>query len=110
MKIILNKKRLITLETKSSIFYKLTPKIIAEDGLVRVNGLFGNLKIGNTKDTLYYRYYDGIGFLFSDATGNYGGTGLVELRNLIIYGVDMKNSKFASNKKHHIYISGKSFT
>ena len=102
MEIILNKKRLITLETKSSIFYKLTPKIIAEDGLVRVNGLFGNLKIGNTKDTLYYRYYDGIGFLFSDATGNYGGTGLVELRNLIIYGVDMKNSKFASNKKHHI--------
>ena len=94
------------------IVYKLTPRIITENGLVQINGLFGNLKIGNfknTKDTLHYRYYDGIGIFF-DVTGNYGGTGLDELRNLIIYGVDMENSKFASNKKHHIYIIGKSFT
>ena len=46
------------------IVYKLTPRIIDEDGLVQVNGLFGNLKIGNTKDTLHYRYYDGIGVFF----------------------------------------------
>ena len=42
------------------IVYKLTPRIITEDGIVQVNGLFGNLKIGNTKNTLHYRYYDGI--------------------------------------------------
>ena len=47
-------------------------------------------------------------FEFFDATGSYGGTGLDELRNLIIYGVDMKNS-FSTNKKH-VYILGKSFT
>ena len=70
---------------------------------------FGNLKIGNTKDTLHYRYYDGIGVFF-DASVGYGGTGLNELRNLIIYGVNMKNFTFATNKKHHIYILGKSFT
>ena len=46
------------------IVYKLTPRIITEDGPVQVNGLFGNLKIGNTKDTLHYRYYDGIGVFF----------------------------------------------
>ena len=41
------------------IVYKLTPRI-TEDGIVQTNGLFGNLKIGNTKNTLQYRYYDGI--------------------------------------------------
>ena len=51
------------------IVYKLTPRIITEDGLVQVNGLFGNIKIRNTKGTLHYRYYDGIG-LFFDAAGN----------------------------------------
>ena len=58
---------------------------------------------------MHYRYHDGIGVFFY-ARGGYGGTGLNELRNLILYGVDMKNSTFASNKKHHIYIIGKSFT
>ena len=44
-----------------------------------------------------YRHYDGINVFF-DATGNYGGSGLDELRNLIIYGADMKNSAYATNK------------
>ena len=48
--------------------------------------------------------------MFFYATGSYGGTGLNELRNLILYGADMKNSSNATNKKHHIYILGKSFT
>ena len=91
------------------IVYKLTSRIIAEDRIVQTNGLFGNLKLGNTKNTLHYRYYDGTGVFFY-ATGSYGGTGLNELRNLIIYEVDMKNSSNATNKKHHIYILGKSFT
>ena len=91
------------------IVYKLTPRTITEDGIVQVNRLLGNLKIGNTKNTLHYRYYDGIGVFF-DARGGYGGTGLNELRNFILYGVDMKNSSHATNKKHHIYILGKSFT
>ena len=89
--------------------YKLTPRIIHEHGLVQVNGLFGNLKIGNTKDTLHYRYHDGIGVFF-DARDGYGGTGLNEYRNLILYGGDMKNSSHKTNKNHHIYIIGKSFT
>ena len=76
--------------------YKLTPRIIDEDRLVQVNGLFGNLKIGNTKDTLHYRYHDGIGVFF-DVSGGYGGNELNEHRNLILYGADMKNSTFASN-------------
>ena len=46
------------------ILYKLTPRIITEDGLVQVNGSFGNLIIGNTRDTLHYRYHDGIGVFF----------------------------------------------
>ena len=87
-----------------NIVYKLTPTIITEDGIIQTNGLFGNLK-----NTLHYRYYDGIGVFF-DATGSYGGTGLNELINLIIYGADMKNSSNTSNTKHHIYILGKSFT
>ena len=86
--------------------YKLTPRIITEDGIIQSNGLFGNLKIGNTKNTLHYRYYDGIGVFF-DATGSYGGTGVNELRNLILYGADMKNPLYSTNKKHHIYILGK---
>ena len=47
---------------------------------------------------------------FFYVTGSYGGTGLNELRNLIIYEVDMKNSSNATNKKHRIYTLGKSFT
>ena len=43
-------------------------------------------------------------------TGCYGRTGLNELRNIFIYGVDMKNYSHTTNKKHHIYILGKSFT
>ena len=91
------------------IVYKLTPRIITEDGIIQTNGLFGNLKIGNTKNTLHYRYYDGIGVFF-DATGSYGGTGVNEFRNLILYGADMKNSSYSTNKKHPIFILGKSFT
>ena len=84
------------------IFYKLTPRIITGDGIAQVNGLFGNLKIGNTKNTLHYRYYDGIGVVF-DATGGYRTTGLNEHRNLILYGVDMKNSAYASKKASYLY-------
>ena len=92
-----------------SIVYKLTPRIITEDGIVQVNGLFGNLKISNTKNTLHYRYYDGIGVFFN-SRGGYGATGVNERRNLILYGADMKHSSHATNKKHPIYILGKSFT
>ena len=91
------------------IVYKLTPRIITEDEIVQVNGLFGNLKIANTRNTLHYRYYDGKGVFFS-STGSYGGTGVNNLRNLIIYGADIKNSSYATNKKNHIYILGKGFT
>ena len=91
------------------IVYKLTPRIKTEDRIVQVNGLFRSLKIGTTKNTLHYRYYDRIGVFF-DATGGYGTTGLNEHRNLILYGADMKIFSFASNKKRHIYIMGKSFT
>ena len=45
------------------IVYKLTPRIITEDGIIQVNGLFGNLKIGNTRNTLHYRYSDGVGVI-----------------------------------------------
>ena len=48
--------------------------------------------------------------MFFDATGSYGGTGINELRNLILYGADMKNFSCFTNKKHHIYILGKSLT
>ena len=91
------------------IVYKLTPRIITEDEIIQTNGLFGNLKIGNTKSTLHYRYYDGIGVFF-DAFESYGGTGINELRNLILYGADMKNSSYSTNKKYHIYTSGKNLT
>ena len=91
------------------IVYKLTPRIITEDRIVQVNGLFGNLKIGNTKNILHYRYYDGIGVFF-DARGGYDGTGSNENRNLILFGADMKNCSYATNKKHHIYNLGKIFT
>ena len=57
------------------IVYKLTPRTITEDGIIQVNGLFGNVKIGNTKNTLPYRHYDGIGVFFN-STGSYGGTGV----------------------------------
>ena len=39
------------------IVYKLTPRAIVEDGIVQANGLLGTLEIGNTKNTLNYRYY-----------------------------------------------------
>ena len=61
------------------------------------------------KNTLHYRYYDGIGVFF-DTTGSYGTSGINEYRNLILYGTSMKNSSYATNKKHHIYIMGKNFT
>ena len=57
---------------------------------------------------MYYRYYDGVGAFF-DTSGSYGGTGVNALRNLILYGLDMKNSSYATNKKHHIYILAKIF-
>ena len=63
MEIILNKKVDYIRNKVINVYtvYKLNPRIIDEDGLVQVNGLFGNLKIGNTRDTLHYKYYDGIG-------------------------------------------------
>ena len=35
------------------IVCKLTPRTITEDGIVQANRLFGNLKIGNAKNTLH---------------------------------------------------------
>ena len=58
---------------------------------------------------MHYRYYDDAGVFF-DTKGSYGGTGVNALRNLILYGVDMKNSSYPTNKKHPIYILGKRFT
>ena len=49
-------------------------------------------------------------WVFFYATGDYGTTEINAYRNLILYGADMKISVFASNKKHHIYIMGESFT
>ena len=47
------------------VVYVLSPRNINEDCFVQVNALFGNFKLGETADTLKYRYYDGIGvFLF----------------------------------------------
>ena len=75
-----NKKHHIYILGKSStqgLQYGAT--IYAEHDYAKVNGsqlnvnffffycfnvLFGNLKIGNTKDTLHYRYHDGIGVFF----------------------------------------------
>ena len=48
--------------------------------------------------------------MFFDTAGSYGGTEVNELRNLILYGADMKNSSYSTNEKRHIYILGKSFT
>ena len=42
------------------IVYKSSLRTIVKDGILQVNGLFGNLKIGNTNNTLRYRNYDGI--------------------------------------------------
>ena len=78
------------------IVYRLSPRTNSSS-IVLENCLFGKIKMTKNVDPDKYKYQGhGIGF---DSTGTFthpnGGTG----KNVIIFGVDMTNSKHANNKK-----------
>ena len=79
------------------IVYKTSPKIIVSNFVFK-NCLFGAIKIANTtnSDTDKWQYSGyAVGF---DSTGSLthadGGNG----KNVIIFGADMSNSRYSTNK------------
>ena len=86
------------------IVYKLTPRTNSS-GIVLENCLFGKVKMIKNVNTDKYKYQGhGIGF---DSTGTFthpdGGTA----KNVIIFGVDMTNSKHDNNKTKGVLVLGR---
>ena len=88
------------------IVYRLSPRTNSSS-IVLENCLFGKIRMTKHAETDKYRYQcHGIGF---NLTGNFtqpdGGIG----KNVIIFGVDMTNSKHANNKTKDILVLGRGF-
>ena len=67
-----------------------------------VNALFGSVKLTKNTDTSKY----GICF---DSGGTFTSGKINNGRNVIIFGVDTKNSTHSTNKTQNIYVLGKDF-
>ena len=85
------------------IVYRLNPRINSSN-IVLENCLFGKIKMTKNADTDKYKYQGhGIGFdssrIFSHPNGGDG-------KNVIIFGVDMTNSKHANNKTKDVLVLG----
>ena len=86
------------------IVYRLSPRSNSSS-IVLESCLFGKIKMTKNVDTDKYKYQDhGIGF---DSTGTFtypdGGTS----KNVIIFGVDITNSKHANNKTKDVLVLGR---
>ena len=85
------------------IVYRLNPRTNSSNILLE-NCLFGKIKMTKNADTDKYKYQGhGIGLdlsgIFSHPDGGYG-------KNVIIFGVDMTNSKHANNKTKDVLVLG----
>ena len=85
------------------IVYKTSPKTI-NSNFVFENCLFGAIKTANTTNSDTDKWqYSGYGIRF-DSTGSFthpdGGDG----KNVIIFGVDLRNSRHATNKTQSVLI------
>ena len=85
------------------IIYRLSPRTNSSN-IVLENCLFGKIKMTKNTDTDKYKYQGhGIGFdLFVTINHPDGGDG----KNVIIFGVDMTNSKHANNKTKDVIVLG----
>ena len=85
------------------IVYRLNPRTNSSN-IVLENCLFGKIKITKNADTDKYKYQvHSIGFdlsgIFSHPNGGDG-------KNVIVFGVDMTNSKHANNKTKDVLVLG----
>ena len=85
------------------IFYRLNPRT-SSSNIVLENCSFGKIKMTKNADTDKHKYQgQGIGFdlsgIFSHPDGGDG-------KNVIIFGVDMTNSKHANNKTKDVLVLG----
>ena len=83
--------------------YKLNPRTNSSN-IVLENCLFGKIKMRKNADTDKYKYQGhGIGFdlsgIFSHPDGGNG-------KNVIIFGVDMTNSKYTDNQTKDVLVLG----
>ena len=92
------------------IAYSLSQKTIDSDNVLK-SCLFGATKVikpGDATDT--YKYiYSGYGLGF-DSTGQFSHPQGRMARNITIFGVDLSNSGYATNKTQNILILGHSLT
>ena len=89
------------------IVYQLKNRTIDNVDFTVLNGLFGAVKLTKNRDTCKYGY-SGYGICF-DSGGSFTSGNITNGRNVIIFGVDTKNSIYSTNKKQNIYILGKDF-
>ena len=89
------------------IVYDLKNRTIDNADFTVVNGLFGSVKLIKNTDTYKYQY-KGYGICF-DSGGTFTFGNINNRRNVIIFGVDTKNSIHSTNKKQNIYVLGNDF-
>ena len=89
------------------IVYQLKNRTIDNADFTALNGLFGSVKFTKNTDTSKYGY-SGYGICF-DSGGSFTSGNNKNGRNVIIFGVDTKNSIHSTNKTQNIYVLGKDF-
>ena len=89
------------------IVYDLKNRTIDNADFTVVNGLFGSAKLTKNTDASKYQY-KGYGICF-DSGGTFTSGNINYGRNVIIFGVDTKNSIHSTNKTQNIYVIGKDF-
>ena len=71
------------------------------------NGLFGAVKITKNINTSRYKY-EGYGICF-DGKSSFSFGNRIDVKNVIIFGVNTSNSSHSTNKTQSIYVLGKHF-
>ena len=85
------------------IVYKTSPKTINSDFIFK-NCLFGTIKIANTTNSDTDKlHYSGYGVKF-DSTGSFIHPNGGNSKNVIIFGVDLGNSRRANNKTQSVLV------
>ena len=89
------------------IVYELKNRRIDSPDFTVPNGLFRAVKITKHVNTSHYKY-EGYGICF-DGESSFSFGNRTDAKNIIILGVNTRNSSYSTNKTQNIYVLGKDF-
>ena len=89
------------------IVYEFKNRRIDSPDFTVQNGIFVAVKITKNGNTSHYKY-EGYGICF-DHESSFSFGNRIDAKNVIIFGVNTRNSSHSTNKTQNIYVLGKDF-